>query len=239
MILTDFAKALGQMPDPRFRRVLWLGIGLTIALLVAIYAGVLLLIDVAASGPLTLPWIGEVTWIGDLLGWGSLGLMLVLSVFLMIPVASAITSFFLDDVADAVEAKHYPALPPAPRTSLADALRDTFSFLGLMLIANLLAFIAYAMFPPFAPLIFYAMNGFLLGREYFQVAAMRREGRAGARALRRKHSTTIWIAGVLMALPLSIPLLNLFVPILGAATFTHLYHRLNSRPAAAARTASG
>jgi len=235
VILTDFAKALAQLPDPRFRRVLWLGIGLTLALLVASYAGLLWLIDALASDLITLPWIGQITWVGDLLGWGSLGLMLLLSVFLMIPVASAITSFFLDDVAEAVEAQHYPALPPVPRTSFWDGLRDTISFLGLMLVANLLAFIAYALFPPFAPLIFYAMNGFLLGREYFQVAAMRREGREGAKTLRRKHGATIWIAGVLMTLPLSIPLLNLFVPILGAATFTHLYHRLTSPTSRAGR----
>ncbi|SHE37584.1 Uncharacterized protein involved in cysteine biosynthesis [Loktanella atrilutea] len=239
MILTDFAKALAQLPDPRFRRVLWLGVGLTIALLVAAYAGLLWLIDALASDPITLPWVGQITWVGDLLGWGSLGLMLVLSVFLMIPVASAITSFFLEDVAEAVEAAHYSALPSVPRTSLWDGLRDTVSFLGLMLVANLLAFTLYALFPPFAPLIFYAMNGFLLGREYFQVAAMRREGRAGAKALRRRHGATIWIAGILMALPLSIPLLNLFVPILGAATFTHLYHRLRIRRGGPAPAASG
>ena len=239
MILGDFLKALAQLPDPRFRRVLWLGIGGTIALLVAAYAGLLWLIEATASEPVTLPWLGQITWIGDLLGWGSLGLMLVLSVFLMIPVASAITSFFLDDVAEAVEARHYPALPQVPRTSFWDGLRDTVSFLALMLVANLAAFALYLLFPPLAPVIFYAMNGFLLGREYFQVAAMRREGRSAARDLRRRHGATIWMAGVLMALPLSIPLLNLFVPILGAATFTHLYHRLTGRGAGAARFPSG
>ncbi|MFZ3581535.1 EI24 domain-containing protein [Loktanella sp. DJP18] len=239
MILGDFLKALAQLPDPRFRRVLWLGIGGTLALLVAAYAALLWLIDAAASEPVTLPWIGQVTWIGDLLGWGSLGLMLLLSVFLMIPVASAITSFFLDDVADAVEARHYPALPPVPRTSFWDGLRDTFAFLGLMLVANLVAIALYLLFPPAAPLIFYTMNGFLLGREYFQVAAMRREGRAGARSLGRRHRAAIWVAGILMALPLSIPLLNLFVPILGAATFTHLYHRLTGPGARVARYPSG
>ncbi len=229
MILTAFAKALAQLPDARFRRVLWLGIGLTVALLVAAYAALLWVIDALASGPVTLPMVGQVTWLGDLLGWGSLGLMLLVSVFLMIPVASAITSFFLDDVADAVEAVHYPALPPATHTSFWDGLRDTASFLALMIMANLLAFALYLLMPPLAPFIFYAMNGFLLGREYFQVAAMRREGRAGARALRKAHGMTIWLAGILMAVPLSIPILNLFVPILGAATFTHLYHRLRLR----------
>jgi uncharacterized protein involved in cysteine biosynthesis len=37
---------------------------------------------------------------------------------------------------------------------------------------------------------------------------------------------TIWAAGILMAVPLSVPLLNLLVPVLGAATFTHITHAL-------------
>jgi len=67
----------------------------------------------------------------------------------------------------------------------------------------------------------------LLGREYFQMVAMRRLGRAGADALRKKHRLQIWLAGFLMAVPLSVPFVNLFIPVLGAATFTHMFHRLN------------
>lgn len=226
MILADFAKALGQLGDARFRRVLWLGLGLTVALLVTAYAGLLWVISWGAPDTLTLPGIGQITWIGDLLGWGSLALMLVLSVFLMIPVASAITSLFLEDVARAVEDRHYPALQPVPAVGFMDGLRDTVNFLGVLILANLVALIFYALFPFLIPFIFYGMNGFLLGREYFQIAAMRREGRAGAKALRARHRAEIWLAGCLMAVPLSIPLVNLLVPIIGAATFTHLYHRL-------------
>ena len=145
----------------------------------------------------------------------------------MVPVASAITSMFLDDVAQAVEDVHYPHLPPVPRVSFWDGLRDTVNFLGVLIGANLLAIFAYVLLPFFALAIFYALNGFLLGREYFQIAAMRREGREGAKELRKRHSGQIWFAGCLMALPLSIPLVNLFIPILGAATFTHIYHRLS------------
>ena len=152
--------------------------------------------------------------------------MLFFSMFLMVPVASAITSLFLDDVAQAVENVYYPALPPVPRASFAEGLRDTLAFLALLIGANLAALVLYVWVPFASPFIFYAMNGFLLGREYFQLAAMRREGRAGARAMRRRHGAEIWVAGCLMALPLSIPLVNLLIPILGAATFTHLYHRL-------------
>ncbi len=226
MILTSFFRAFAQLPDPRFRRVLLLGIGLTIALLFASYSGLLWIIDTFAADEITLPWVGQIGWIGDLLSWGSLGLMLILSVFLMIPVASAITSLFLDDVAQAVEDKHFPTLPAINRLSFWDSVKDTVNFLGILIGANIAAFVLYVSLPFLAIPIFFALNGFLLGREYFQIAAMRRIGRDAAKALRRKHQGTIWLAGCLMALPLSIPLINLIIPILGAATFTHLFHRL-------------
>lgn len=222
----DIALALGQLFDPRFRRVLALGIALTFALLVLFYAALLWVVAWVSAAPLTLPVVGEVTWLGDLLGWASFFLIVFFSMFLMIPVASAITSLFLDDVADAVEARHYPALPPVPRVGFAEGLRETVSFLAILIAANLLATVLYVGFPPLTPLIFYGMNGYLLGREYFQIAALRREGRAGAAALRRRHRGQIWLAGCAMAVPLSIPLVNLVVPVLGAAVFTHTYHRL-------------
>lgn len=226
MIFADFFKALMQLSDPRFRRVLWTGVALSLALLVGCYALLLTLIDAMDPGSIELPGIGPITWLGDLLSWGSLFLMMFLSMFLMIPVASAITSLFLDDVAQAVEDEHYPHLPVPPAVGWGDALRDTVNFLGVLIGANIVALFVYALLPFFAIFIFYALNGFLLGREYFQVAAMRREGREGARQMRARNRGAIWAAGCLMALPLSIPLVNLLVPVLGAATFTHLYHRL-------------
>ncbi|WP_400082994.1 EI24 domain-containing protein [Yoonia sp. R78084] len=227
MILASFLKAIAQLPDPRFRSVLWRGIGLTIALLVGLYAGLLWLIEWLTAAPITLPGVGEVTWIGDLLSWGSLGLIIVMSIFLMVPVASAITSLFLDEVAQAVEDKHFPTLPAVPHVTFWDGLRDSVNFLGVLIVANLFAFILYGLFPFAALFIFYALNGFLLGREYFTLAAMRRVGRVRAKALRKEHQAKIWLAGCLMAVPLSFPLINLVIPILGAATFTHLYHAVS------------
>ena len=227
MIFTSFLKAVAQLPDRRFQSVLWRGIALTIALLFAIYAGLLWLVEWLTAEPISMPGVGEVTWVGDLLSWGSLGIVLLMSIFLMVPVASAITSLFLDEVAQSVEDKHYPQLRAVPPVSFFDGLRDTVNFLGVLTAANLLAFILYAIFPFAAFFIFYGLNGFLLGREYFQLAAMRRVGREAAKELRREHQATIWIAGCLMAVPLSFPLVNLVIPILGAATFTHLYHALS------------
>ena len=226
VIFQSFGLAVGQLSDAQFRRVFLIGIGLSLALLIGATAGFSWFIEWVTPEEAWLPVLGEVRWLNDLLSWGAAFLLAFLSIFLMVPVASAITSMFLDDVADAVEGVHYPDLPPAHRTSFGDALRDTVNFLGVLIGANLLAIVLYLLFAPAAIFIFWALNGFLLGHEYYTMAAIRRVGRKRAKALRRENFGIIWLAGILMAMPLSVPLLNLLIPILGAATFTHLFHLL-------------
>ncbi|WP_170454432.1 EI24 domain-containing protein [Ruegeria arenilitoris] len=229
IILNAFFAALGQLGDSRFRSVLLRGVGLTIVLLVVACAAAIWGINALAGQEISLPFVGDVPWLNDVLNYSGIFLVLILPVFLMVPVASAITSMFLDEVAQAVEDRHYPNLPPVPSVPIWDAVLDSLGFLGVLIIANVLALVLYALFTPLAPFIFWGMNGFLLGREYFTLAAMRRIGRDGARALRARHAGTIWVAGILMAIPLSIPLVNLVIPIIGAATFTHIFHGLSRR----------
>lgn len=226
MIFEDFLRAMRQLPDPRFASVLLTGLGLTVALLVGIYWLLALLIGWAIPETLTLPWIGEIGGISTAIGWAAIPVMLLASAFLMIPVASAFTGIFLDRIADAVEARHYPHLPPARRIGFAEGLADGLKFMAVLVAVNLLALILYIFFAPLAPFLFWGVNGFLLGREYAQLVALRRLDAAGASAFRRRHRVQIFAAGVLMVVPLTIPVVNLLVPILGAATFTHLYHRL-------------
>lgn len=229
MIAASVLAAISQLSDPRFRAVLVQGVALTLALLAGAYFLVFWGIQWLLPEVITLPFVGDVTFIDDFVSWGSVVLMLGLSVFLMVPVASAFTGLFLDDVADAVEDAHYPHLSPAPRLGIAAGLQEGLTFLGVLIAANIAALFAYLIFAPLAPFIFYALNGFLLGREYFRMIAVRRLGRAGAKTAFRRHLVTIWITGAIMAVPLTIPLVNLLVPILGAAAFTHLYHRLEAR----------
>ena len=229
MIFASFFKALGQIGDPRFRRVMGLGVLLALALLAAVYAGFLVLINSFVPGTIDLIFVGPITGIDALLGWGSLFLMLGLSVFLMVPVASAFSGLFLEEIADAVEDRHYPGLPPVTPVRLGDSLVDSLNFLGLVIAANVLALVLYIFAGPFIPVVFWAVNGWLLGREYFTLVATRRIGRDRAKALRAQNSGRIWLAGVLMAAPLSVPLINLVIPVLGVATFTHLFHRMAAR----------
>jgi len=229
VIFSAFLASLGQIDDRNFRAVLLRALGLTIGLLALFVYAVALGLGWLIPDEVTLPVLGKVTFL-DELGTG-IGLVsgLILSVFLMVPVASVFVGLFLDQIARAVEEKHYPHLPQAPGAGLAASVGDALRFLGVVILVNLAALLVYLIFAPLAPLIFWAVNGLLLGREYFQMVALRRLSRPEADALRRKNRVTIFAAGVLMTIPLSIPILNLIIPILGVATFTHLFHRLTAR----------
>ncbi len=226
MIFSSFAKALGQVFDPRFLKVIAIGFGLALVLLGMITWAFSEVIVFFAPDSLTLPFVGAIGGLAVLLSWGGFAAMMVLSVVLMIPVASAFSGIFLDEVADAVEVKHYPNLPAASGQSLYEGLKSGINFLGLVIAVNTLALIFYLMSGPFAPLVFWAVNGALLGREYFTLVASRRMDPAAAKALRAKHRGKIWLAGAFMAAPLSVPVINLLIPVLGVATFTHIFHAL-------------
>jgi CysZ protein len=226
VILTDFMRALGQLGDRRFRRVVLLGVLLAIVLLVGVYAGFLGLIQWITPDSLDLPFVGTFEGLHSLLGWASAALMIGLSVFLMVPVAALLSGLYLEDVVRAVEDRHYPELPPVAPGRISDTLIDTANFFAVLVVVNAIALIAYAFVGPFMPVVFWAMNGYLLGREFFGLVATRRLGRPAAKALRSRYSGQIWLAGTLMAAPLSIPFVNLFIPVLGVATFTHMFHRL-------------
>ncbi|MCB1409912.1 MAG: EI24 domain-containing protein [Rhodobacter sp.] len=229
MILGAFFAALAQFDDPRFRRAVGLGLALAVALLFAMYAVVLLVVQWVTPEALTLPWIGEVHGLSALVSVASIAVMLILSVFLMVPVASAFTGLFLDDVADAVEARHYPTLSPAPRAAFWPALVDSVRYFGLLVVLNLLGLVLFVFSGGLGMVGLWLINGFLLSREYFTMVALRRMSPAEAGSLRRDNLLTLWGAGIVMAIPLSIPLVNLVMPVIGAAAFTHLFHRVSGR----------
>lgn len=225
-LIGDFSRSLEQMFSGRFVWVLLKSLVLTVVLLLGISFTIVSGLDWLLPESFTLPWIGEVTFLDEILSWGAVPVLLVLSVFLMFPVAAIFIGFFLDEIAGAVERRHYPHLPPARTVSLLDAVIDGVQFGLVFLGVNAVALLVYVIAAPLAPFVFWAVNGYLLGREYFSQVALRRLPPAQAKALRRRHRGRVWLAGVLMAVPLSIPVVNLLIPILGVATFTHQFQRL-------------
>jgi len=66
----------------------------------------------------------------------------------------------------------------------------------------------------------------VLGREYFELAAMRLRPRVEAKALRRRNATMVYVGGLFIAAFVSIPIVNLATPLFAMAFMVHLHKRL-------------
>lgn len=229
-MIGDFARAISQVFDRRFLGVLLKSVLLTAALLAALIALAIYLMAFIPSFSFTIPLVGwEVAFLDEMATSVGVGLILLLSAILMFPVAAIFVGLFLDEIADAVEARHYPHLPAPRRQSWGEILTQALEFALVLIGANLVALIVYIFATVFAPFVFWTINGYLIGREYFEVVACRRLDEKPAKALRRKHFLSVWIAGIFVAVPLSVPILNIIAPLVGVAAFVHLFHRKTRR----------
>lgn len=211
--------ALSEIFSPPFRSVLWKSLGLTIAVLIGIWFGLQAL----------LAWVIEIEsypWLETAIGIvAGLGLFIGLA-YLIAPAAALLSGLFTDEVSGLVERTHYPADPPGQDLSIAAALTDTIVFTGVVIVVNLIA-LALLLVPGVNLIAFLIGNGYLLGREYFEAAARRYMDREAARALRRANGGTVFAGGLLIALFLAVPLLNLFTPLFASAFMMHVYKRVD------------
>ena len=229
-LIGDFLRAVGQLGDGRFLVVFLKSVGLTILLLLGLTFGLGWL---ASFLPTDLgEWwlIGHVEIPVEALQGLAMGAVLIGSVFLMIPVAAIFVGFFLEEIAEAVEARHYPHLPKARKMGFAETLGSALRLFGTIVLVNAIALVPYLLFliflPPLGVALAVGINGYLLGREYFELVAVRHMKAGEANRLRSRYFWRTWLAGVLMVIPLTIPIMNLLIPVLGVATVTHQFHRL-------------
>lgn len=226
MSLRALILAWQDLLRPRILGVVVKGIGLTLALFVALQ-GVIFWAIRLFTPEISLPWVGPVA-VGGWLSWGSLALLPVMGIFLMTPVAAAFSGLFAERVAMQVEDIHYPDRRGQP-LDFWDGVLESLALLGLILLVGIGSLLLTPVLGPLAPLLFYGANGWLLGREFFQMTARMHLSEARATALRRDLSMQITGLGVMIAFLLTIPVVNIVVPVLAAAGFTHLFH-LSQRP---------
>lgn len=224
--------ALIQMFSPSFRSVLFKSVGLATALLVVLVVllyrvlswlttsgeawaeGVL---GTMAHGPLAaLAWILAIAF-----GFG----LVTGAIFLMPAVTALVASFFADEIAETVEHTHYPFDPPGIALPVSRAVLEGLKTAALA-IAIYVACAPFLLFAGFGAILFFLATAYLLGREYFDLAAMRFHPVAEAKALRRAHRTTVFMAGLFIAGFVSIPIVNLATPLFGTAFMVHVHKRL-------------
>jgi CysZ protein len=234
MIAAAF-KALSQMSSPAFRAVLLKSVALALVLILVLAIGLhRLLAWLAAGGGV---WAEEMLGSAahgplDIFLWiltiaAGLGIVLG-SIFLMPAVTALVASFFVDEIAAEVERTHYPDEPVGHPVPVTRAAIEGVKTAGLAVLVYLLA-IPFLLLAGFGVVVFLIATAFLLGREYFELAAMRFHAPAEAKALRKRHGSTVFGAGFLIALFVSIPIVNLATPLFGTALMVHLHKRLSGR----------
>jgi uncharacterized protein involved in cysteine biosynthesis len=212
-------KAFSQASDPTFRRVIIKGAAAAIVLFIV-------LVGAAAWGfeHLALTGIG---WIDQsIAAIGGIGAVIVAG--LLFPGAMvAVQGIFLDDAALAVESRHYSdSIGTAP--PFARALWGSLRLAGITIVLNLLV-LPFYLLPAVNLIVFYGLNGYLLGREYFELVAMRHMTFENARALRRRNRGTMFVAGVTIAVLFTVPVLSWFMPAFAAAFMVHVFEDVRRR----------
>jgi CysZ protein len=231
-MILDAARLAGRnLLAPETRLVFWKTLGLTILLLVAAWFGIEAAFTWFALPPLEalLPgipaWAG---WLGFLIGIvASIGLALALAL-LVAPVTSIVAGFFLDDAAEIIECRDYPGEPPGRALPTATALLYTVRFLGIVILGNIVALVLLLV-PGVNVLAFFVVNAYLLGRQFFEFAAMRYRPEKEAHLVGAKHSTTIFLAGLVIAAFLAVPILNLLTPLFGTSLMVHLHKMIAAK----------
>jgi uncharacterized protein involved in cysteine biosynthesis len=225
-MLSAIAKAFRQLGDAATRKVLWRSlIATAVAFAVLVFAVEWLIAETRLFEWATLDLAAGIL--------GGLGALLI-SILLFPAVAVAVMGFFLEDVAAAVEAKYYPELPEARVQPIGEQVMTGLRFAGVTAGLNLLALPLYAILtfvPPLNLLLFYGLNGLLLGREYFELVALRRMDSRAARAVRHVYAGRLLLAGVLITFLSVIPIANLLTPVVATAFMVHIVEGLRGEAA--------
>jgi CysZ protein len=236
-MFTALSRAFSQSFDPAFRRVFNRALLYSFVTFVAVWLAAWLALDWAGAGLVAWVhgWAGDGFWV-RMLEWlvdiAALGAIAVTSFFLFPAVMVSIMALLLDDIAEAVERRHYPGLPPARQQPLAEALFGNVVFILVTLILNLLVLPLYLILiwiPPLNLVLFFLLNGYLLGREYLEMVAVRRLDPAATKRLRRDFRGRIIMAGAVITFLLTIPLVNLVTPIVATAFMLHIFEDLRRR----------
>src|SRR5690242_8945596 len=211
-------RAVGALGERPMRRV----VALSLALAVLSFAVLWLAIAALLYHTSFFEW-RVLNWLVELLG----GLAVLGLTWLLFPAAvTLIMSFYLERVAAAVEAVDYPGRGPPRRQSLGEIVAITLRLTLLTLLLNLLALPVYLLVPGINLFLFLALNGYLFGRGYFEVVALRRLDTGAARRVRSRFAGRIFLGGVVIAGLFALPLVNLVAPVIATAFMLHIFEAL-------------
>jgi uncharacterized protein involved in cysteine biosynthesis len=215
-----FSAAFRELKDPKVIRLVMTSAALTLVVYAVLFA-------VLVWALRTFDW-GVLPWVETLIDLGAGAAAGVIAWLLFPGVVSGVMGLYLERVIAAVEAAHYPSLGAPRAVPLAENIGAALKLIGLSIGLNLILLPIYVVLfflPPLNLILFYAVNGRLLGLEYFNAVALRRMDSAAAARVFQAYKWRIVVAGALTTALLTVPLLNLAAPVIGAAAMVHLFHK--------------
>ena len=233
----NLAKAFGQLGDPKLNWVILASAGLALLVLIILVVVVnILLQDTTLFETWYLTWVNfAVRWLGT---FGAI----IIAWFIFPAIVSIVVGAFLEYVSRAVEKRHYPELAaPRDQPFVTEILPELLKFLFIIILVNLIALPFYILtwwILGLGFVISWLVNGYLVGREYMEMVAMRRMPPKEAKAFRRDHGGTVFAAGFLVVMLMSVPFLNLIMPVVATAFMTHVFEDLRRKAPAKERTAA-
>ena len=219
--------ALSQTFSKEFRPLLWRSLGLTLLLLGICWGALTKGLTVWLDHQAALSEHGFMTQLASVLAGA--GLFIGLAYFIP-TISMLVSSFFLDDIAEKIERRDYPDDPLGVAIPVSRALKEGIRFAALTLGVNFLALLVFLL-PGVNLLVFFLANAVLMGREYFALAAGRFASEEAVAQLRRRHSITLLLSGMMLAFFVSIPLLNLFTPLFATSLMVHVHKAVRQRDA--------
>lgn len=231
-MLEAAGKALSQMVTPALRGVLLKAVGLALVIIVIIGIALQrLLSSMAESGA---NWAEQTSGFAPHAAWATLAWLLSImaslgiitgALFLMPAVTALVGTFFVDETADAVEREYYPAEPVGRALPFLRALIEGVKIAAVALLVYFCA-LPFMLLAGFGVIVLFLANAYLLSREYFELAAMRFRPPHEAKAMRRANAAYVFLAGVVISVFVSIPVINLATPIFAMAFMVHVHKRI-------------
>ena len=215
-MIQSLLKGISQLRDPSTKTVVLISVGASVFTYIVLYG----FINLALNHTL----IFQVGWIesfADLLGHFA---AIILAWLFFPATVSAMISLFLEKIASAVEAKHYPDLPPISNQPFFSSLLISGKFLILIVALNI-GLLFFFFTGPIYIVLYYLINGYLISREFFDLISLRRLGAgAGWRVgeLRKKYKYRLIFMGIIFVFLMKVPIVNFVVPIIITATMVHL-----------------
>ena len=219
-MLTGFLRAILQLTDSRLTSILIRVVFLSMLVFVALWIGLAYLLNSEAMTE-----IPVVNWLIGALG----GVVAIVATLFLFPVVvSVILGFYLEPIAAAVEAKYYPNLPEPKGVGVMGGAWAGVRFFLKALVVNLVLLV-FLFAPALYPFAWMLANGYLLGREYFELVAFRRLSAGEARGLRHTHRWATLFGGIVGTLLFLVPIVNLLAPVILTMAMVHPVERWRSK----------